>query len=296
MNREKNQVVKPIKVSERVVYFIIILGLLGFVAYLVTNSSTLERENNIVVQKNEVLNSYTQSLDKIIKEKETKLTLLNQTDQEQKQQIEEQIAQLKRKKEEVQQLKQARQVDFQKLIKISAELEQIHQKDEILRTRFASFEDSTQQQMRADQQAQEHLQSEYDKLKAALELALKKNTALSGQLYATHFVVTPGEIRRNRFSASTRARRTTHLKVGFTLTRPLQPSESIAVDVHHNGGVFPVIQVYSNELKILANNRVTMNLTAVNGRKFKRGNNTLNIYRMHNGVKTKVGSHVIYLK
>lgn len=296
MNREKQQVVKPIKISERLIYLIIIVGLIGFVIYFASSSSNFERENSVALQKNEVLNSYTQSLDKIIREKENKLSLLTQADQEQKVQIRTQITQLKQKQQEIQQLKQARQIDFQKLIKISAELEQMHQKDEILRVRFVSLNDSVKQPTGVDKQTHQQLQSEYDKLKVALEQALEKNTALSGRLYATHFVVTPGEIRRSRFSASTRARRTTHLRVGFTLTRPLKPSESIAVDVHHPEGVFPVIQVYNNELKIQPNNRVTMNLTSVNGRKFKRGNNTLNIYRMYNGTKTKVGSHVVYLR
>lgn len=296
MNREKKQVVKPIKISERLIYLIIIVGLLGFVIYLVSNSSSLERENDVSLQKNEVLNSYTRSLDKIIQEKENKLSLLTQVDQEQQTQIRAQITQLKQKQQEIQALKQARQIDFQKLIKISTELEQMRQKDERLRVRLVSFNDSVKQPTGVNQQTHQQLQSEYDKLKVALEQALEKNTALSGRLYATHFVVIPGEIRRSRFSASTRARRTTHMKVGFTLTRVLKPSESIAVDVHHPEGVFPVMQVYNNELKVQPNNRVTMNLTSVNGRKFKRGNNTLNIYRMYNGAKTKVGSHVIYLR
>ncbi|EAY25222.1 hypothetical protein [Microscilla marina] len=303
MNREKNKVVKPVKISERLVYFVIIIGLVGFAVYQTTKSSTLKQENNIALQKNEVLNRYTLSLDQIIKEKEGRLGQLRQADTQQKLQIQEQIEQLKQKKREIQELKKARQVDFQKLIKISADLEQMHQKDEALLARLASLKENTKQKKPLvnrpnlpNRQEHKDLQAEYGKLKAALEQALKENTELSGQLFATHFVVTPGEIKKGHFSPSTRARRTTHLKVGFTLTRSLKSGESIVLDLYNDGEVLPVMQVYSNELKVLSGNRVTMNVVRVGGKPFRKGNNVLNIYRMHEGVKSKIGSHVVYLR
>lgn len=296
MNSEKKKVIQPIKVSERIIYIAIIIGLSLFLLLQMSDSKTLKQENQIVVQKTEVLDNYTKSLDRIIKEKEVALALLTKSDEAQKTQIENQLDLLHQKKEEIQELKKIKQLDFQKLIRISAELEQMHKKDEALQARFASLEDSTHQPPPVNTQKHQNLQVEYKRLQAQLEQALETNSILSGQVFATHFTVRPGEIRRARFSPSTRARRTTQLKIAFKLTRALKPGEKLATEVLNNHSVFPVKQVFRNELKIHVGNLVTMNLAPFGVRKFKKGNNTLNIYRIFNGKKTKVGSHVFYLR
>ena len=296
MNSEKKKVIQPIKVSERIIYIAIIAGLSLFLLLQWSGSKTLKQENHIVVQKTEVLNNYTKSLDRIIKEKETSLAHLAKSDKVQRLQIEEQIDMLHQKKEEIQQLKKTTQLDFQKLIRISAELEQMHQKDKALQARFASFEDSVNHRSTVKRQEHQNLQVEYNQLQQQLEQALETNGALSGQVYATHFIVHPGEIKQGRFSPSTRARRTTQLKIAFKLTRVLKPGERLASEVYNAQSMFPVKQVYRNELNIHTGNQVTMNLAPLGSKKFRKGNNTLNIYRVLNGKKTKVGSHVFYLR
>lgn len=302
MNEQK-RAIHSIKVTERIIYIVIIAVLLLVILFQSNHRQLLKDDNHIVVKKAEVLDKYTQSLNKIIKEKEVVLSHVAQSDKDTKQQLQDQIALLNQKKEEIRQLKKSRQLDFKKLMRISSELEQMRQKDEALQTRFASLEDSVRLASGANNSSARtgisseeyhHLQEAYKRAQIALQQALENNSLLSGKVFATNFIVRPGEIRRGRFSPSTRARRTTQLRVEFKLTRPLKPGEKLLTVMTHDQKDFPLKEVFRNELK--DKRRLTMNLTPILFKKFKRGNSTLAIYLETNGQKSKIGSHVLYLR
>jgi len=289
-----------IRISERIFYMVAIVGLLLWVLFQHFNHKTLKSDNHIIVKKSEVLDQYTQSLNKIIQEKETVLHRVSSADKSTREQLQEQILLLQQKKEEIRRLKASRKLDLQKILRITAELNQLQQKDEALQSKFASYQDSISKTAgeaasnTVTSQDYQKLKEEYRLVKQQLEDALEKNSELNGKLFATHFRVRPGEIRRGKFSQSTRARRTTRLKAEYKLTRALQPGEKLIAEVFINGGMFPIQEVYRNELK--SNNRVTMNLAPLGAKHFKKGNNTLNISVMRYGNKTQVGSFVFYLR
>lgn len=296
MEEKKNS----IRISERIFYMVVIVGLLLWVFFQHFNHRNLKGDHHIIVKKSEVLDKYTQSLNKIIKDKETVLHQVSQADQSTRDQLQEQIRLLQEKKKEVRRLKNARQLDFQEILRITTELEQLQQKEEVLQSQFASYQDSISRTSNQPFEGSVTLK-DYQKLKETYRIAkqqladaLKKNTQLSGQLFTTYFTVRPGEILRGKFSQSTRARRTTRLKVEYRLTRSLEPGEKLMAEVYQNGQQFPVQEVYRNELK--SNKRVSMNLAPRGARHFKKGNNTLNINVVRYGNKQRIGSIVFYLR
>lgn len=296
---DKKSTINAIKISERIFYIAALAGLLIWILFQHYDQKILKSDNQIVVKKSEVLDKYTQSLNKIIEEKETVLHTVSQSDKSTREQLKEQILLLQEKKEEIRRLKASRKLDFQKLLSITADLEQLRKKDEALQSKLASYEDSLSQNGEAFSRsvsAQEYqkLREAYLQVKNQLATALEKNGRLSGQLFATHFLVRPGEILRGKFSQSTRARRTTRLKVEYKLTRSLKANEKLVAEVFHGGTSFPIQEVYRNELK--SSNRITMNLSPTRTKRFKKGNNTLIINVVANGKKTKVGSFVFYLR
>ncbi|HAS40665.1 MAG TPA: hypothetical protein DCS93_09315 [Microscillaceae bacterium] len=296
MEDKKNK----LRISERIFYMVAIVGLLLWMLFQYFDRKNLKSDNHIIVKKSEVLDKYTQSLNKIIQEKETVLHQVSKSDKSTREQLQEQILLLQEKKEEIRRLKASRKLDFKKIVRITAELNQLQQKDEALQSKFTSYQDSvskTQSQASSGavtQQEFQKLKDEYRLVKQQLEEALTKNSELSGRLFATHFKVRPGEILRGKFSQSTRARRTTRLKAEYKLTRALQPGEKLIAEVFINGSKFPIQEVYRNELK--SNNRVTMNLAPLGAKRFKKGNNTLNISVVRYGNKKQVGSFVFYLR
>lgn len=296
---DKKSTISAIKISERIFYIAALAGLLIWILFQHYDQKILKSDNQIVVKKSEVLDKYTQSLNKIIEEKETVLHTVSQSDKSTREQLKEQILLLQEKKEEIRRLKASRKLDFQKLLSITADLDQLRKKDEALQSKLASYKDSLSQNSETyspSVSAQEYqkLREAYLQVKNELATVLERNSQLSGQLFATHFLVRPGEIIRGKFSQSTRARRTTRLKVEYKLTRSLRASEQLVAEVFHQGSSFPVQEVYRNELK--SSNRITMNLSPTHTKRFKKGNNTLNISVVANGKKTKVGSFVFYLR
>ncbi|OJJ14799.1 hypothetical protein BKI52_40275 [marine bacterium AO1-C] len=289
-----------IRISERIFYMVAIVGLLLWILFQHFDHKTLKSDNHIIVKKSEVLDKYTQSLNKIIEEKETVLHQVSKSDKSTREQLQEQILLLQKKKEEIRRLKASRKLDFKKILQITAELDQLQQKDEALQSKFASYQDSVAKisgkatASTVPLKDYQKLREEYSAVKKQLEDALEKNGQLSEQLFATHLQVRPGEILRGKFSQSTRARRTTRIKAEYKLTRSLEPGEKLIAEVFVNGSLFPVQEVYRNEFK--SNNRVTMNLSPVGTKRFKKGNNTLKISVVRYGNKTQVGSFIFYLR
>ena len=102
---------------------------------------------------------------------------------------------------------------------------------------------------------------------------------------------------RGKFDPSTRARRTSIIKLNFKLTRGLQRREKLIIRVFdQNLQEFALKSNYQSELRKQSANLKTIHLEPANSKRFRKGKNVVKLFLAQNGQTKPIGVHSLYLR
>jgi len=304
-----NKIKQRLKVSAKDLLFIaIILGLVIALLYKITQTGFMKQETRLLEQKNQVLDTYLSKLDKEIKDRQFQIANLDSTNQEQKEDLINQLNFLKQKRKEILKLRKEKEVNYQKILALTSaiDLQQANnKKTQQLQRKIVSLKDSIQAMLGQDGDVEipgwqykfENLQSSYRELMNENRQLKTRLSTLSGKVFATNIHSQPGEMLRGKFDPSTRARRTSLIKLKFKLTRMLQTQEKLVIRLFdQNQQEFALKGNYSTELRKQATNYKTIYLEPAKTKRFRRGKNTVKLFLAQNGQSKPIGVHSLYLR
>ncbi len=304
-----NKIKQRLKVSSKDLFFIaIILGLVIALLYKITQTGFMKQETRLLEQKNQVLDVYLSKLDNEIKDRQYQIANLDSTNQEQKEDLINQLNFLKQKRKEILKLRKEKEINYQKILELTSAIDKQQansQKVRDLRREIAVLNDSINAMLDQDgdieipalQYRFDNLQSSYKELMSENRQLKTRLSTLSGKVFATNIHSQPGELLRGKFDPSTRARRTSLIKLKFKLTRVLQTTEKLVIKVFdQNQQEFSLKPNYWNELKKQATNHKTIYLEPAHTKRFRRGKNTVKLFLTANGQSKPIGVHSLYLR
>ena len=149
---------------------------------------------------------------------------------------------------------QAKINQLQKQLKdLQTKLNVIQQKYDELLANSDNFGSNARQQVEALTAERNALAEENQRLQREL-IAATGNADNRTAIFTTKMNVNPGEVKRNKFSTSTRSQNTDRLEVTFTLSRPPKPTENLIFKVFDSANKEILIKPkYRNELNAPAN-------------------------------------------
>ncbi|OJJ15181.1 hypothetical protein BKI52_39645 [marine bacterium AO1-C] len=304
-----NKIKQRLKVSSKDLFFTaIILGLVIALLYKITQTGFMKQETRLLEQKNQVLDTYLSKLDRDIKDRQYQIANLDSTNQEQKEDLINQLNFLKQKRKEILKLRQEKEINYQKILALTSAIDRQqanNQKVKDLQRKVAWLNDSIRSMLDEDgdievpgwQYKFENLQSSYKELMSENRVLKTRLSTLSGKVFATNIHSQPGEMLRGKFDPSTRARRTSLIKLKFKLTRVLQTQEKLIIKLFdQNQQEFALKGNYLSELRKQATNYKTIYLEPANTKRFRRGKNTVKLFLANNGQAKPIGVHSLYLR